>query len=329
MLHLLDGGAVADIARLPAAVGNTSQARLPDLAGDFRLSPQPTPLAVNSLPAPPLVLVNELLATNVAGVVDEAGDHEDWVELFNPNAFDVDLAGWSLSDTLLLPQKWTIPAVVLPAGGRLTVWCDNEAAEGPLHANFKFGAPGEAAVLSAPASYGRAIVDVHVFGPQRTDISEGRASDGAAQWVSCSPPTPGAANAGGTTEAARILPYGIGKNTSSGTLPCMSWSGTPSLATNDFHLVVVDARPGAPGLAFSGPGRAAVPFNGGTRWVAGPITRLAVQSADAQGRCDYPIAVDAAMVGATRCYQHWFRDALQADGTGCGLSAAIEVRFGP
>lgn len=328
-LHLLDGGAVADIARLPAAAGNTSQARYPDLSGDFRQVSQPTPLAANLVATPPTILVNELLATNVAGVVDEAGDHEDWLELHNPNPFDVDLAGWSLSDTLLQPQKWTLPAVTIPAGGHLLVWCDNEAGEGPLHANFKFGAQGEAAVLSASAAYGRVVVDARVFGPQRTDISEGRVSDGAAQWVSCSPPTPGAANAGGAIEAARVVPYGVGKPTSSNWLPAMAWSGTPSLASNDFQLVVVDARPGAPGLAFSGPGRASIPFNGGTRWVAGPITRLAVQNADASGRSVYPVATTATMVGTTRCYQHWFRDALQTDGTGCGLSAALEVRYGP
>jgi hypothetical protein len=34
------------------------------------------------------------------------------------------------------------------------------------------------------------------------------------------------------------------------------------------------------------------------------------------------------MVGTTRCFQFWFRDAAQTDGTGAGLSGALEVVFG-
>ena len=60
-----------------------------------------------------------------------------------------------------------------------------------------------------------------------------------------------------------------------------------------------------------------------------PIVRLGVHPLDADGRTEYPLAIDTAAVGTTRCHQFWFRDLAHLDGTGAGLSAALEVHFGP
>jgi len=123
------------------------------------------------------------------------------------------------------------------------------------------------------------------------------------------------------------LAYGIGKPSSIGTLPALSWSGTPSLAAGDFVLLVGGGIPNASGLVFVGPQAAQLPFFGATRWVGAPLVRLPVQVLDGSGATSYPIPIQAQMVGTTRFYQAWLRDVLHPDGTGVIVSDGLRVRF--
>ncbi|MBI4602722.1 MAG: CotH kinase family protein [Planctomycetes bacterium] len=68
------------------------------------------------------VVLNELLAENVASFLDEEGDSEDWLELYNAGPTAADLGGWSLTEDPALAFRWTFPSVELPAGGRLVVF---------------------------------------------------------------------------------------------------------------------------------------------------------------------------------------------------------------
>ncbi|MBM4061983.1 MAG: hypothetical protein FJ265_12940, partial [Planctomycetes bacterium] len=80
---------------------------------------------------PRLAEIAEVLAENVAGLTDEAGDHDDWIELRNHGLLDVDLSGHHLTDNLAQPTRWTLPAgSIVRAGGHLLVWADNEPGEG-------------------------------------------------------------------------------------------------------------------------------------------------------------------------------------------------------
>lgn len=67
------------------------------------------------------VIINEFVSANRGGLADEDGDYEDWIELHNPSAVAVDLAGHGLSDRADAPFKWVFPEVVLPPGGYLLV----------------------------------------------------------------------------------------------------------------------------------------------------------------------------------------------------------------
>ncbi|MFT5523600.1 MAG: hypothetical protein ACI9HK_001548, partial [Pirellulaceae bacterium] len=62
------------------------------------------------------VIISEIVAENVAGIVDSDGDHSDWIEIHNPSAEGVDLNGWSLTDEVEVPDKWQFPAVTLEPG---------------------------------------------------------------------------------------------------------------------------------------------------------------------------------------------------------------------
>jgi len=130
-------------------------------------------LRLDARPNLPLVEVHEALAENVTGLTDEAGDHDDWLELKNRGLVDVDLTGFHLTDNPNNPTKWTFPTgTMIRAGGHLLVWADDEPAEGLLHATFKLSGLGESIGLYMPG--GLTVVDQFAFGPQRDDESIGR-----------------------------------------------------------------------------------------------------------------------------------------------------------
>jgi len=140
----------------------------------------------------PLVL-NEFLAINETGIVDEAGQEEDWLEIHNPTAAAVSVGGMYLTDNLADPTRWAIPSpTTIPAGGTLLVWADNDPLDGPYHATFKLSGGGEDIALFR--SDGSTLSDRIAFGPQVADISSGRLFDGAGPLVTYTVPTPGALN---------------------------------------------------------------------------------------------------------------------------------------
>ena len=44
------------------------------------------------------VVINEYSASNFDSHLDNYGEYEDWVELYNTTNSDIDLNGWSLTD---------------------------------------------------------------------------------------------------------------------------------------------------------------------------------------------------------------------------------------
>ena len=144
---------------------------------------------------PPALVVNEFLALNNTINQDEAGEHEDWIELYNAGTQTLALGGLYLSDNFGNPKKWPIPAdVTLASHGYLLIWCDEDPDQGPLHASFKLSGDGEEIVLSADDAHANVPIDWIIFGPQTPDISYGRMPDGAATWMTFATPTPGTSN---------------------------------------------------------------------------------------------------------------------------------------
>jgi hypothetical protein len=154
----------------------------------------------NGSSAPITIFINEWLADNTVTLADPAdGGFEDWFELYNPGTNTVDVGGYYLTDNLTNKTKFLIPAnghYVIPAGGFLLVWADDEVAQNStnradLHAAFALGKGGEAIGLFAADG---TQIDAITFGAQTSDITEGRYQDGASAIYSMPTPTPRAAN---------------------------------------------------------------------------------------------------------------------------------------
>lgn len=96
------------------------------------------------------VVINELMPQNEVTITDEMGDYEDWIELYNTTATDIDLSGYYLSDRPnSMPLMWEIPdGTIIPGNGYLTIWLDEDTLDAGLHANFKLSTTGESISFS-------------------------------------------------------------------------------------------------------------------------------------------------------------------------------------
>ncbi|MFO7935669.1 MAG: CotH kinase family protein [Bacteroidales bacterium] len=66
------------------------------------------------------------MSSNISVIHDEDGAYSDWVELFNSLDTPVQLEGFRLTDDSLLPDRWVFPAMSIPAGGYLLVYCSGK-----------------------------------------------------------------------------------------------------------------------------------------------------------------------------------------------------------
>ena len=135
-------------------------------------------------------------------LLDVDGDKPDWIELFNPNAFTLNLAGYGLTDTITAGDNWIFPQTNLAPGGYLVVFASgkNRAVAGAqFHTNFSLGAGGEYLALHAPGS-----APVQQFPsdypttlkfPKQYALTSYGLLGGLPKYFK--PPTPGAANGAG------------------------------------------------------------------------------------------------------------------------------------
>ena len=136
------------------------------------------------------VAISEFLASNTRTNKDPQGEFEDWIELFNYGNTDIDLSGMFLTDDKNNLSKWKIPTgTLIKAGEYLVIWADEDGGDEGLHANFKLSKKGEMIILTKDHT----IVDKVEFGPQTSEISNGRISGHKGKLEKLRP-TPGTAN---------------------------------------------------------------------------------------------------------------------------------------
>lgn len=138
------------------------------------------------------VVINEFVASNAAGAVNEAGNHEDWIELYNRTATPFSLTGLYLSDDAANVLKSPLPDVIILPYSYLIVWADGNVSTAQYaHCNFKLSAAGELIYLS---NANGTLLDSVVFGAQTADVSFGRCPNGSGPFQSFNPPTFNALN---------------------------------------------------------------------------------------------------------------------------------------
>lgn len=148
-------------------------------AGIF--SPERAEHEFHYLPVVGDLVINELMASNVAAVADQDGEFDDWVELYNSGSTDISLDGYFLSDSENNLGKWQFPNVSIPASGYLVVWLDgHDGLQTGLHTGYKLSADGEELFLSTPNLY---VVDAIFYGALSTDMAFARMPNGSGSFV--------------------------------------------------------------------------------------------------------------------------------------------------
>lgn len=140
------------------------------------------------------LLINEWMASNTLTLTDPLDDKfKDWLELFNPASVTVDLSGFTLDMGPASATRFRFPDGTSLAGhSYLLLWADGENPPvHPFHLPFKLSQGGGQVVLSNPNG---GVVDSVVYGPQISDLSEGRSPAVRELIGQMRIPTPGAEN---------------------------------------------------------------------------------------------------------------------------------------
>jgi hypothetical protein len=132
--------------------------------------------------------------------------------------------------------------------------------------------------------------------------------------------------------------YCTAKVTSIGCVPRIGASGVPSLTGVGFDVHVDEVLSGTIGLVFWSRDPAAFAYAGGTLCLSPPFVRTPPLVATTGGPCDGRLArtftaqdlAAAGLLPGDRMHLQWFfRDASHPDGTGLGLSDALEATIVP
>ncbi len=172
------------------------------------------------------ISLNEVMAENRTAVVN-GGTYPDYVELKNNTPSPIDISGWSLTDDDFNLNKFVIPGgTVIAANSYLVIWCDSATTAPGLHSGFALDNDGQRVLLTQSGT----IRDVVTFGPQASDLSIGRITDGTGSWTLTNP-TPGVVN---TARAFLATPTNLKIN---------EWMASPTSGSDWFEILNADTTP--------------------------------------------------------------------------------------
>lgn len=122
--------------------------------------------------------INEIMTNNVSAVMDNYFNYSMWVELYNPTNGLVNQSLYFFTDDLNEPRKWQPPALYIAAKGYNLLWFERSDYSG--HAKFRLNPNGGRLFLLNQAG---AIIDFVTYPKQHRNVSYGRKTDGADDWV--------------------------------------------------------------------------------------------------------------------------------------------------
>ena len=92
--------------------------------------------------------INEVMSSNSL-FVDDDGDYNDWIELYNASSETISLKSWYISDDKDDIKKWKFPDRQIKAGEYFLIFAsDKDKNSKYVHTNFKISSKGETIYLS-------------------------------------------------------------------------------------------------------------------------------------------------------------------------------------
>lgn len=134
--------------------------------------------------------ITEFMADNESVLADVDGEFSDWIEIHNPDATAISLAGYHLTDDATNLTKWTFPAVTLGPGAYLVVFASGKDRVNPaaqLHTDFELSDEGENLALVAPDGVTVVSSFEPSYPPQFDNESFGLGQPGSSGNINLSP----------------------------------------------------------------------------------------------------------------------------------------------
>ncbi len=140
-----------------------------------------------------VLVINELMASNVGVALSPAVNYDSWIEFYNPGTQPVNLGGMYLSDDASDLKRWKMPSSVgiVPAGGFRVVWLGSYEIKA-TQAPFKLDCDGGTVYLSDANGQ---LVLTQTYPEAMSRTAWARTTDGGEQWGWTADATPGATNA--------------------------------------------------------------------------------------------------------------------------------------
>jgi hypothetical protein len=182
------------------------------------LSPGRTNQMLTSLPAFPTLWINELQADNVNGILDNAGERDPWIEIYNNGTNTVSLDGLYLSRTYTNLTEWAFPAGrSIGPGQFMIIFCDGEPGETTgtqLHTGFRLASGSGSVALSRIYNSQPQIIDYVNYAAIHSERSYGSFPDGQSFYrQEFFYATPGAANDGRSAPLTVFINEWMASNT--------------------------------------------------------------------------------------------------------------------
>ena len=127
---------------------------------------------------------------NVSAVMDETYNYSMWVEIYNPGANAENLSNYYFSDDNTNLKKWRPSSMTVNAKGYVVLWFERDKLSAQ-HCTFKLDPDGGALYLSNASGE---IVNSVTYPAQFRNVSYGRETDGADNWVFFEDYSPGTSN---------------------------------------------------------------------------------------------------------------------------------------
>ena len=201
----------------------------------------------------PGLYINEISAENRI-YVDNKSKYEDWVEIYNSSQNDIDLAGYYISNDRSDLTRFQFTnnennnSLIVPANGRVIVWCSTKTSRGDLHTNFELDGMGGEVILSHEVDTDIEIIDEVTF-PTLTETSSfGRYPDGGIYLTTFYRPTFNLPNLNSIhddmfsyIEEVPLVPTGIENNIANRNEPLIYKidSSTIFIETKGFHNLTI------------------------------------------------------------------------------------------
>ncbi len=135
-------------------------------------------LFVFILPVKPQLLINEFQASNINTALDPSVNFRQWIEIYNAGNYTIDLYDYYLSDQAGEPGRYQISEhIYVSPGNRAIIWIDPD---NRFYGQLKLDMDGGDLCI---ANSSGDLMDNISYPQQYIDISYGRKTDGASEWL--------------------------------------------------------------------------------------------------------------------------------------------------